>query len=112
MIVVADHGFYSAKGTKGYGKRRRTEWAEPNSANPANLLIKRLNNWNARMLVETVFSMLTRVCHFKRMGHRVWRYFQSHLAYAVALFNLVVQWHGLASDEQGFVHLSIAQFSL
>jgi hypothetical protein len=112
MIVVADHGFYSAKGTKEYGKRRRKEWAEPNTANPANLVISRPNRWNARMLVETVFSMLTRVCHIKKMGHRVWRYFEAHLAYCVALFNTLAQWHGLSPDENGFVHLSIAQFSL
>lgn len=112
MIVVADHGFYSAKGTPGYGKRARKQWAEPNSANPPNLVISRLNHWNSRMLIETVFSMLTRVCHFKRMGHRVWRYFQSHLAYAMALFNVLVQWNGLHPDKDGFVHLSIAQFSL
>jgi len=72
MIVVADHGFYSAKGTSGYGKRARKEWAEPNSANPPNLVISlvisRLGHWNARMLIETVYSMLTRVCNFKRMG--------------------------------------------
>jgi hypothetical protein len=112
MIVVADHGFYSAKGTKGYGKRRRKDWAEPNDANPTNLVISRVNRWNARMLVETVFSMLTRVCHLKKMGHRVWRYFQAHLAYAVALFNTLAQWHGLHPDRSGRVHLSIAQFSL
>ena len=112
MIVVADHGFYSAKGAAGYGTRRRKEWAERNSANPANLVISRLNHWNARMLIETVFSMLTRVCHLKRLGHRVWRYLHSHLAYAMALFNILVQWDGLAPDQHGFVHLSIAQFSL
>src|SRR4051812_13252756 len=112
MIVVSDHGFYSAQGTQGYGRRRRKQWAEPNSANPSNLLISRVDGWNSRMLVETVFSMLTGVCHLKRMGHRVWRYFQAHLAYAMALFNLLVQWDGLTADEHGFVHLSIARFSL
>jgi hypothetical protein len=30
----------------------------------------------------------------------------------MALFNLLVQWHGLAPDEDGFVRLSIAEFSL
>ena len=34
------------------------------------------------------------------------------LAYIVAMFNLLVQWHGLQADENGFVQLSIAQFSL
>jgi hypothetical protein len=27
-------------------------------------------------------------------------------------FNMLVQWHGLPTDEQGFVPLSIAEFSL
>jgi hypothetical protein len=30
----------------------------------------------------------------------------------VALFNLLVQWHGFVVDEEGFVKLSIAEFSL
>jgi hypothetical protein len=30
----------------------------------------------------------------------------------MALFNLLAQWHGLQPDENGFVHLSIAEFSL
>jgi len=112
MIVIADHGFYSAKGARGYGKRRRKEWAEPNDANPSNLVISRVNQWNARMLIETVFSMLTGVCHLKKVGHRGWSYFRARLAYTVALFNTLAQWNALVPDENGFVHLSIAQFSL
>jgi len=34
------------------------------------------------------------------------------LAYTMALFNILVQWHGLQPDETGFVHLTIAEFSL
>jgi hypothetical protein len=30
----------------------------------------------------------------------------------MALFNLLVQWHGFESDENGFVRLSIANFSV
>ena len=30
----------------------------------------------------------------------------------MALFNILVQWHGFQPDENGFVHLSIAEFSL
>jgi hypothetical protein len=30
----------------------------------------------------------------------------------MAAFNLLVQWYGLRPDEHGFVHLSIAEFSL
>jgi hypothetical protein len=30
----------------------------------------------------------------------------------MAAFNLLVQWHGLHPDENGFIRLSIAEFSL
>jgi hypothetical protein len=30
----------------------------------------------------------------------------------MALFNVLVQWHGLQPTDDGFVHLSIAEFSL
>jgi hypothetical protein len=46
------------------------------------------------------------------MAHRGWEYFQAHLAFAMAAFNMLVQWDGLQPDENGFVHLSIAEFSL
>jgi hypothetical protein len=63
-------------------------------------------------LVETVLSMLTFVCHFKRVMHRVWVYFQARLAFTMAAFNVLVQWHGLQPNASGFVPLSIAEFSL
>jgi hypothetical protein len=56
--------------------------------------------------------MLTFVCHFKKMNHRVWRYFKCHLGFVMALFNLLVQLKGLEPDETGMVHLTIAEFSL
>ncbi|MBI5927994.1 MAG: hypothetical protein HY862_01690 [Chloroflexi bacterium] len=46
------------------------------------------------------------------MAHRIWAYFESRLAYTLALFNVLVQWQEFKPDEQGFVHLSIADFSL
>ena len=64
------------------------------------------------MMVETVLSMLTLVCHFKKVMHRVWAYFKSRLGYTMALFNLLVQWHNFQPEDDGFVHLSIAEFSL
>jgi hypothetical protein len=112
MLILADHGFYSAKGVGGYGKRRRKEWAEPNPANPSNLKICKTEQWNARMLVETVLSMLTTVCHAKKMAHRAWSYLRARLAFTMAAFNLLTQWNGLHVDPQGRVHLSIAQFAL
>lgn len=91
-------------------------FADPHFAkkgwSPDNLKLCKRGQWNTRMLVETFLSMLTVVCHFKHMTHRVWDYFETRLAFTMALFNLLVQWHGLQPDEHGFVHLSIAEFSL
>ncbi|RMG81985.1 MAG: transposase [Chloroflexi bacterium] len=79
---------------------------------PTNLKPCKRGEWNSRMLVETFLSMLTVICHFKRLRHRVWEYFEMRLAYTMAMFNILVQWHGLEPDDDGFVHLSIAEFSL
>jgi len=79
---------------------------------PANLKVCKRGQWNSRMLVETLLSMLTVVCHFKHLTHRVWDYFETRLAFTMAMFNLLVQWHHLQPDELGVVHLSIAEFSL
>ena len=94
MIVLADTHFHAKQG------------------DPPNLKICPRGTWNARMLIETVLSMLTTVCHFKKITHRVWDYFQAHLAFAMATFNILVQWDGLHPDENGFIPLSIAEFSL
>lgn len=64
------------------------------------------------MLVETVLSMLTVICHFKRLIHRVWEYFKMWLAYTTVMFNILVQWYGLHSDEDDIARLYIAEFSL
>jgi hypothetical protein len=64
------------------------------------------------MMIETVLSMLTVVCHFKKVRHRVWKYFKSRVGYTMAFFNILVQWHGLQPADDGFVHHSIAEFSL
>ena len=90
-------------------------WADrfhAEEGDPANLKICPPKQWNSRMVIETVYSMLTTICRFKHMTHRVWEYFQAHLAFAVALFNILVQWHGFQPNEEGFFELSIAEFSL
>jgi hypothetical protein len=94
MILLADTGFHAATG------------------DPANLKICQRGEWNERMVVETVLSMLTTVCHFKKVGHRQWACFEARLAYTLAVFNVLAQWHGLTPDEHGVIHLSIAEFSL
>jgi hypothetical protein len=94
MVILADDGFV------------KTDWQ------PANLKLCRRGEWNDRMIVETVLSMLTLVCHFKKVMHRGWAYFESRLAYTLALFNLLVQWDGIQVDEAGCVHFELAPFSL
>ena len=94
MLVFSDEGF------------DKKDWQ------PTNLKLCKRGQWNTRMLVESILSMLTTVCHFKKIAHRVWSYFESRLAYTMALFNILVQWHGLQPDDTGLVHLSIAEFSL
>ena len=94
MIVLTDQGFGRKDGT------------------PPNMKVCGRGTWNDRMVVETLFSMLTTVCHCKKVLHRVWRYFTMRLAFTVAAFNVLVQWDGLPLDDHGEAHLSIAQFSL
>src|SRR5215831_18839520 len=77
MIVLSDTAFHAAEG------------------DPANLKLCQRGEWEERMLVETVLSMLTLVCHFKKVMHRAWAYFQARLAFTMALFNVLVQWQGL-----------------
>jgi hypothetical protein len=94
MIILSDTAFHAAEG------------------DPTNLKLCQRGEWQDRMLVETVLSMLTLVCHFKRVMHRVWEYFQARLAFTMAAFNVLVQWHGFQPNASGFVPLSIAEFSL
>jgi hypothetical protein len=94
MIVLSDTAFHAAAG------------------DPANLKLCRRGKWADRILVETVRSMLTLVCHVKKVMHRVWAYFQARLAFTMAAFNVLARWYGCQPNAAGFVPLSIAEFSL
>jgi hypothetical protein len=94
MVVLADTHFHSAEG------------------DPSNLKICPRGTWNVRMVIETVLSMLTTVCHFKKVFHRTWEQFKARLAFMMATFNILVQWDGFTPDRDGFFPLSIAEFSL
>jgi hypothetical protein len=94
MIVYVDKGFRAQK------------------RNPENMKVCQRGTCNERMLIETVFSLLTQVCNLKRLRQRVFEYFEMRLAFTVALFNILQQWNGLEFDEQGVFHLSMAKFSL
>lgn len=82
------------------------------SGDPANMQVCPRGTWNTRMLVETVLSMLTTVCHLKKVAHRKADYLRTRLAFVAAAFNILVAWHDLTPDQDGFVKLSIAEFSL
>jgi hypothetical protein len=56
--------------------------------------------------------MLTTVCHLKKLRHRTWTALRARLAFTMAVFNVLVQWHGLTLDEANQIQLSIAQFSV
>lgn len=64
------------------------------------------------MVIETVLSMLTTVCQFKKLSHRTWTGLQVRLACTLAVFNILVQWDGLPIDEAGTIRFSIAEFAL
>jgi hypothetical protein len=93
MVVLADTAFHAKTG------------------DPSNMKICPRGTWNGRMIVETVLSMLTTVCHSKQMHHRVWAYFRARLAWTMAAFNILAQW-GMEIDDDNMVRLSIAEFSL
>jgi hypothetical protein len=94
MIVLSDTARHAAEG------------------DPSNLTLGPRGEWEERILVETVLSMLTLVCHFTKVMHRVWTYCHARLAFTMAACNILVQWHGLQPIMAGFVPLSIAEFSL
>src|SRR5512132_2852873 len=48
----------------------------------------------------------------EKVMHRGWAYVQARLAFTMAAFNVLVQWHGFQPNASGFVPLSIAEFSL
>jgi len=94
MIGLSDTAFHAAEG------------------DPTNLKLCQRGAWQDRMLVETVLSMLTLVCHCKKVMHRGWASFQARLAFTMAAFNVLVQWSGFQLSASGFVPLSMAEFSL
>ncbi len=94
MLVLGDAGFHAASG------------------DPANLIICRRGERNDRMVIETFFSLLTGVLAGKQMAHRSWDALAAHIAYALAVITLLVQWDGPVGNTEGFVRLAIADFVL
>ena len=79
---------------------------------PDNLKLCEKGTWNERMFVETSFSLLTVVCHLKKIFHRLSAYIEARLAYTAAMFNvLLTLFHQLHPDAPPH-KMSIAEFSL
>jgi len=93
MMVLTDTGVHAKTG------------------DPVNMKGCQRGTWHGRMLVETIFSLLTTVFHGKKVRQRVWAYFPARVAWTMAAFNLLAQWR-LEVDDHNFFHLSIADFSL
>jgi hypothetical protein len=95
-IVLGDVGFACASGI------------------PANLKLCPRGTWNERMLIETMLSMVTTVCHLKKMFHRLCDYVEMHFAYVSALFNTLLRLNRIldpnAADQDDLLH--IAQYAL
>lgn len=72
---------------------------------PENLTICERGQKNERMLIETIFSLFTRILHLKRLGNREWDSLESRLGFAVAAYNVLVGWNGKPN-------LSIAKLAL
>jgi hypothetical protein len=64
---------------------------------PENLKVCKPYTHNERMLVETALSLLTTVCHFKKVFHRTWDQFQARLAFTMATYTLLISWNGFIS---------------
>jgi hypothetical protein len=48
----------------------------------------------------------------KQGMHQVWEYFHARLAFTMAAFHVLVQWHGFQPYASGCVPLSMAEVSL
>src|SRR5919201_2078051 len=91
MIVLSDTGFHAAAG------------------DPATLKLCQRGAWEDRMLVETVLSILTVVCHFKRVMHRRWTSLSARLAFTMAALNVLVPSHTFWPLAQGMLIVPIAK---
>lgn len=93
-IVLSDLGFRDQEGI------------------PDNLKLCPKGTWNERMVVETALSMVTTVCHLKKMSHRLAVYIHARLAFVGAMFNVLLDLFHLLQPEADSFQMSIAEFSL
>lgn len=89
-ITLIDKGFKKKEGT------------------PENFKICPKGKWNERMIIETLFSLWTRICNAKSSFHRSVEGFKAKMAYLVSLSNLIIN----LNEKLGFRRLSMVQWAL
>ncbi len=79
---------------------------------PDHLKFCQKGTWNERMVVETVFSMLTVVCNLKKVFHRTLTHLFARLSCVAAMFNVLYTLFHQFHPEANPFKMSIAEFSL
>ncbi len=79
-----------------------------------NLKFCEYKTWNERMLVETMLSLVTRVCRLKHLPQRLPIYLETHLTFISTLFNLLLSLNRLLEPDATSHDrlLKIAQYPL
>ena len=99
---------------QGAGRMRvlRDRAGQAAAGDPRTRTLGQRGEWEDRLLVEPVLSMLTLVWHGKKVMHRVGAYWHARLACTMAACNVLVQWQGFRPNAAGFVPLSMAECGL
>ena len=98
-VTLADVGFRDPPGTR-------------SPRTPPNLKVCPRGAWNERMLVETLLSLVHRVCRLKYLWHRAAPYLDAHLAYVAALVNALLILNARAAPDDPYPPLRLAQYAL
>jgi hypothetical protein len=75
---------------------------------PSNIKIFKRGKWNERMVIESLFSLWTRVYNIKKSFHRTVNGFKSKIRYTAALINVLFD----LNKECGFKEMSTVQWAL
>lgn len=79
---------------------------------PENMKLCKKGTWNERMTIETLFSMLTRVCDLKRIRHRAAEYIHARLAYVSAMVNVLGEFFHKSNPDHDPFKIKFAQFAI
>lgn len=98
-VTLADVGFRDPPGTR-------------SARTPPNLKVCRRGVWNERMLIETLLSLVHRVCRLKYLWHRAAPYLDAHLAYVAALVTALLALNARATSRDPYPPPRFAHYAL